>query len=154
MTQKAIQDYYADEIAICYGCGRHNSDGLHVKTYWDGETGICHFTPRNTHTAFPGVVYGGLIASIIDCHTMGTAIGAMYSAEGREPGTEPAILCVTGNLNVSFVKPTPTGTELELRASIKELTERKAIVTCEVYAGDMMTVTAEVVAVSVGNQAS
>ena len=107
MPDKPIQDYYNPEAAICYGCGVNNPHGLHIQTYWDGEEGISHFLPRPEHTAFPNYVYGGLLASLIDCHSVGTAIAAMYDAAGRAPGTEPEITCVTGNLNISFLKPTP-----------------------------------------------
>lgn len=151
---KAIQDYYPEETAICYGCGRSNPHGLHLKTYWNGEEGICHFTPRPEHTAFPKYVYGGLLASIIDCHSIGTAIAAMYDAAGREPGTEPEITCVTGNLNIDYLKPTLIGIELILRAQIKELHEKKAVVTCSVSADGVETVRAEVVAVRVPSRAT
>lgn len=147
MTEKAIQDYFADEIAICYGCGRNNPHGLHIRTLWNGEEGIFRFKPQPYHTAFPGVVYGGLIASLIDCHIIGTAIGAAYKAEGRSPGTAPEIMFVTGNLNVSYLKVTPTDAELVLRARVKELHTRKAIVTCSLYAKDEECARGEVVAV-------
>ena len=142
MTSEPIQNFYPGDTAVCYGCGRNNEHGLHIQTYWDGTEGICHFTPRPYHTAFPGVVYGGLLASVIDCHSIGTAIAAMYSAEQREPSTEPLITCVTGKLNVDYLKPTPTDTELLLRTRIAELSERKAIVTCSVYAASQETVRA------------
>lgn len=153
MSDKPIQDSYPDNIAICYGCGRHNAHGLHIISYWDGEEGISHFMPQSYHTAFPGFVYGGLLASLIDCHSIGTAIAAMYDAEGRERGTNPEITCVTANLNVSYHKPTPIGTELTLKARIKELKPRKAIVTCSLYADGVECVTAEVVAVRVESRA-
>lgn len=153
MTEKItpIQDTYMPEAAICYGCGVNNADGLHIKTRWDGEVGHCTFTPRPEHTAFPGYVYGGLLASLIDCHSMGTAIAAMYDAAGRDPATdpEPRITCVTGNLNVSYKKPTPMGAILTIEARIKELTEKKAIVITNVYAEGDLVVTGEVVAVRV-----
>jgi acyl-coenzyme A thioesterase PaaI-like protein len=154
MNNKPIQDFYPDETAICYGCGRHNPDGLHIQTYWDGEEGIGHFTPKPHHTAFPGVVYGGLLASLVDCHMVGTAIAATYQAEGRDPGSEPEITYVTGNLNVSYLHPTPTDTELTLRARVKELLPRKAIVACSVYAGEKECVRAELVAVRVASRAT
>src|SRR5690349_1412586 len=106
---KFVQDSYSPNTAICYGCGINNAKGLHLKTYWDGSIGHCEFTPYPEHTAFPNYVYGGLIASIIDCHSIGTAIAAMYQAAGREIGSDPEITCVTGNLNISYKKPTPTG---------------------------------------------
>lgn len=154
MFDRPIQDFYPDEIAICYGCGRHNADGLHIQTYWDGEEGASRFTPRPHHTAFPGFVYGGLLASLIDCHSMGTAIAATYQAEGRAPGSEPEVTYVTGNLNVSYLHPTPMGSELTLRARVKELHPRKAIVTCSLYADGRETVQAEVVAVRVQSRAT
>lgn len=146
---KAIQETYNPEAAICYGCGINNEHGLHIKTRWDGEIGHSIFMPRPEHTAFPGYVYGGLLASLIDCHSIGTAIAAMYDAVNREPGSSPEITCVTGNLNVSYKKPTPTGVELKLEARIKEITEKKAIVITEVIANGEICVTSEVVAVRV-----
>jgi acyl-coenzyme A thioesterase PaaI-like protein len=149
MDVQPIQNFYNAKAAICYGCGRNNAHGLHIQTYWDGVEGTCHFMPQAYHTAFPGVIYGGLIASIIDCHSIGTAIAAMYDSEGRTPDSAPEITCVTGQLNISYLKPTPAQTELLLRASIKELHPRKAIVTCSVFAQGTETVRAEVVAVRV-----
>lgn len=149
MNELPIQHFYNDSTAICYGCGKHNPDGLHIQTYWDGEVGRGTFEPRPEHTAFPGFVYGGLLASLIDCHSIGTAIAAMYDAEQRTPGSTPEITCVTGNLNVSYLRPTPIGVPLQLEARIKALTERKAIVTCSVFAEGRETVSADVVAVRV-----
>ncbi|MCA9904163.1 MAG: PaaI family thioesterase [Anaerolineae bacterium] len=154
MTPQPIQNFYDDKIAICYGCGRHNEHGLHVQTFWDGAVGVAHFMPRDYHTAFPGVVYGGLLASVIDCHSIGTAIAAMYDAEDRAPGTELEITCVTGNLNVTYLHPTPMGVELIINARIKSLTERKALLETEVLAGDLVTVRAEVIAVRVKSRAN
>lgn len=149
-----IQDSYPGEIAVCYGCGRNNPHGLHIQTHWNGEEGVCHFTPEPYHTGYPGGVYGGLIASLIDCHCIGTAIAAMYDAEERQPGTEPEITCVTANLNVDYLKPTPIDSQLTLRARIKELTPRKAIVTCALFAGDVETARGQVVAVRVPSRAT
>ena len=73
---KAIQDYYPEEIAVCYGCGRLNENGLQIKSYWEGDESVCRFKPRPYHTAFPGYAYGGLVASLIDCHATGTAATA------------------------------------------------------------------------------
>jgi acyl-coenzyme A thioesterase PaaI-like protein len=154
MPERPIQDFYPDEIAICYGCGRHNADGLHVQTYWNGQEGIAHFTPKPYHTAFPGFVYGGLLASLVDCHSIGTAIAATYQAEERTPDTEPEVTYVTGNLNVTYLRPTPMDTELTLRAQVKELHPRKAVVTCSLFAGDTEMVRAEVVAVRVKSRAT
>ena len=76
MTQKAFQDYYTDDLSHCYGCGRLNDHGLHLKSYWENDESVAIFHPKQYHTAFPGYVYGGLIASLIDCHGIGTAAAA------------------------------------------------------------------------------
>ncbi|MCB9452209.1 MAG: PaaI family thioesterase [Anaerolineaceae bacterium] len=154
MTDQPIQNFYPDDVAICYGCGRLNEHGLHIQTYWDGEEGVARFTPQPYHIGYPGFTYGGLLASLIDCHTMGTAIAATYHAEGRAPDTEPEVTYVTGNLNVTYLQPTPIEGELVLRARIKELHERKAIVTCSVFAGDKECVRGEVIAVRVRSRAT
>lgn len=153
MSNTPIQDTYPGDIAVCYGCGRNNGHGLHIETRWDGTAGVSRFMPQDYHTAFPGYVYGGLLASLIDCHSIGTAIAAMYAAEGRAAGTDPDITCVTANLNVDYLKPTPIGTELILRAHIKELTAKKAIVICSLVAADEETVRGQVVAVRVPSRA-
>ena len=151
--EKPIQDYYNPDFAICYGCGPNNPKGLHLKTYWTGEEGICHFMPWPEHHGFPEVVYGGLIASLIDCHSIGTAICAFYQKEGRLPDTEPEITCVTGRLDVSYLKPTPMDQELVLRARPVEVGERKAVIHCSMFAGETETARAEVVAVRVKSRA-
>ena len=149
MTEKAIQDYYPEDVAICYGCGKNNPDGLHLKTHWNGKEGVLRFNPKPCHTAFPGVLYGGIIACLVDCNSTGTAAAAAYEAEGREPGTEPDITFVTGNLSVSYMKPTPIDAEITLRAQIKELTEKKAIITCSVNANGEECARGDVIAVRV-----
>jgi acyl-coenzyme A thioesterase PaaI-like protein len=154
MNDQPIQNFYPDEVAICYGCGRLNEHGLHVQTYWDGDEGVARFTPKSYHAAFPGFVYGGLIASLIDCHSMGTAIAATYQAESRLPGSEPEITYVTGNLNVSFLKPTPINAELMLRARVTELTPKKALVSVSVMANGQECARGDVVAVRVRSRAT
>ena len=152
-VNSAIQDFYHEDFAICAGCGRNNPQSLGVRTFWDGTEGVCRFTPAVHHTAFPGVVYGGLLASLIDCHSIGTAVAALYDAEGRAPDSAPEITCVTASLQVDYLKPTPTSIELELRARVEELGARKAIVRCSLHAGDLETVRARVVAVRVKSRA-
>ncbi len=144
---KAFQDVYPDEAAWCYGCGRLNEHGLHIRSFWDGEETVAHFTPREYHTAMPGFVAGGILASLIDCHGTGTAAGAAYRAEGREPGTLPAHRFVTASLRVDYLKPTPLGVELEVRGRVKEIKGRKVVVEETLSAGGVVTVKGEVVAV-------
>lgn len=143
----AIQDTYPDDVAHCYGCGRENPAGHQLKTYWDGEGTVARFTPRPEHTAMPGYVYGGLIASLVDCHGTGSAAAAGYRAQGREPGSEPPLRYVTASLQVDFVAPTPMGVELTLRGTIDEVGERKVVVSETVHACDTLVARGRVVAV-------
>jgi acyl-coenzyme A thioesterase PaaI-like protein len=147
MSQKAFQDYYPENVAHCYGCGRLNEQGHQIKTFWDGDETVTRFEPEPYHTAIPGYVYGGLLASLIDCHSTGTAAAAMYRAEGREMDTEPAFRFVTASLHVDYLKPTPLNGILEIRGRVKELSGRKVIVESMLYAAGVATVHAEVVAV-------
>ena len=147
MPQKAFQDYYSDEFSHCYGCGRLNDHGLKIKSYWDGEERVATFLPGEHHMALPGFVYGGLIASLIDCHCTGTAAAATYRKEGRHMSTEPAHRFVTASLKVEYLAPTPMGTPLEIRGTIVEITDKKVVVDTRVLADNKICATGHVVAV-------
>ena len=149
MVQKAFQHYYPDQLSHCYGCGRLNPEGLRIESYWDGDESVCEFTPKPHHTAFPGYVYGGVIASLIDCHGTGTASAAAYRAEGREMDTLPYLRYVTGSLHVDFLKPTPIGGTLMVRASVTEIKGRKVVVKAQLHAGGQVCARGEVVAVKI-----
>lgn len=146
-SARAVQDFYPEDFSHCYGCGRLNIQGLHVKTRWDGEETVARFVPEAFHMALPGYVYGGLIASLIDCHAMGTAAAASERAAGREIGEAEAPRFVTGSLRVDFLKPTPLGPELEIRARIRERSERKVVIDATVSADGVVTARGEAVAV-------
>ncbi|HEU4929429.1 MAG TPA: PaaI family thioesterase [Candidatus Krumholzibacteria bacterium] len=144
---RAIQDLYPDDFAHCFGCGRHNARGHLLKSFVDGDEVVARFTPRPEHTALPGFVYGGLIASLIDCHAMATAAAAAERAAGREIGEGEAPRFVTAALNVSFLKPTPMGDELVLRARVTDRNERKAVVDVALSVDDVVTARGNVIAV-------
>lgn len=147
MPDAAIQDFYPDDSAVCYGCGRLNAQGLHVRTFWEDGVGTARFTPRPEHVAFAGFVYGGLIASLIDCHGIGTAAAAAMERDGAVPGRDPSPRFVTGSLRVDYVKPTPTGHELVLTARPGEVGARKVEVDVELAAGGVVTARGAVLAV-------
>jgi acyl-coenzyme A thioesterase PaaI-like protein len=147
MTPKAFQDYYPDQLAHCYGCGRLNEHGLQLKSYWDGDESVCVFQPRPYHTAIPGYVYGGLIASLIDCHSTGTASAAAYRAQGREMDTDPPLRFLTASLHVDYVRPTPIDGLLEVRARVKEIKGRKVVIVSTLSAGGEVCARGEVVTV-------
>ena len=146
MTDQAFQDFYAEDVSHCYGCGRLNEQGHHLKSYWDEEETVAHFTPKPYHTAIPGYVYGGLIASLIDCHGTGTAAAAATRAQGQD--MEGGLLrFVTASLKVDYLRPTPLGPELELRGKVAELKSRKVVVHITLYAEGQACAKGEVVAV-------
>lgn len=147
MPATAFQDCYPDDLAHCYGCGRLNPHGHQIKTYWDGEETVTRFTPRPEHTAIPGYVYGGLLASLIDCHGTGTASAAAYRYRNREIGTEPPLRFVTAQLVVDYLRPTPLGVPLEIRGRVEEIKERKVVVSATVFASGEATARGRIVAV-------
>ncbi len=147
--KKAIQDYYSKPMSQCYGCGRLNDAGLKIKSYWDGVESFASFEPKSYHIAFPGFVYGGLIASLIDCHGTGTAAAAAYQAEGREMGTEPELRFVTASIQVNYLKPTPINCILELKGKVKELKGKKVITEVTLSAENEICAKGEVVTIRI-----
>ena len=145
--QDFFQKHYPDEFSHCYGCGTNNEHGHQLRSRWDGEDAVAVYHPSPEHTSLPGFVYGGLIASLVDCHGTGTAAAAAYRAAGRPMGTEPILRFVTASLHVDFLKPTPMGVPLELRGRPTEIKERKVVVEMTVSAGDAVCARGTVVAV-------
>lgn len=149
MLSRAFQEEFAElGIHQCWGCGSRNEQGLQIKSYWDGEEGICTWQPHPYHQAgAAGVVNGGILATIIDCHAVCTALAAAYRAENRAITTPPLIMSVTGSLHLTYLRPTPITEPLLLRATIQEPTERKTLATCTLSAQGEVCVRAEVVVV-------
>lgn len=151
MNKKSFQEYYAPEFSHCFGCGTANEQGLHVKSYWVDDTeneSVAYYRPEAHHTGgFPGFVYGGLIAAILDCHGNGTAAAAGYKRAMRAMDTLPALRYVTANLNLNYKKPTPMGVDLELRARVVETTERKVSMELRLIANGTITVEGSMVSV-------
>ncbi|HEX9579534.1 MAG TPA: PaaI family thioesterase [Gemmatimonadales bacterium] len=143
----AIQDLYPDEFSHCYGCGRLNPHGLQIKSFWNGKEAVATFTPEPYQLALPGYVYGGLIASLLDCHGIATAAAAAERAAGRALVQGAVPRYVTAALHVNFLAPTPAGTPLEVRGQPKEVAGRKVIVTVSLGTDGTVTARGEVVAV-------
>jgi len=149
MTDKPFQHFYPDHLAHCYGCGRLNEHGHQIKSFWDGDESICLFLPEDNYISVPGYVYGGMLASLIDCHGTGTAAAAGYRAENRPMDSEPPLRYLTASLRVDFLKPTPLGIILEVRGRVKELSKRKVVIDEWIMANGETTVRGELVAVQV-----
>jgi acyl-coenzyme A thioesterase PaaI-like protein len=144
MTEKAFQDYYPEDVSHCFGCGRLNERGHRIKSYWDGDETVCRYTPEPYHMAIPGYVYGGMVASLIDCHSTGTAAAAGYREEGRPMDSEPPLRYVTAKLQVDYLRPTPLGVELEIRGKIEWVKGRKVLVSSTLSANGKVCARGEV----------
>ena len=149
IMEKAFQDHYPESYRHCYGCGPDNTHGLQIKSYWDGDESVADFQPQEFHLAFPGYVYGGLIASLIDCHSTGTAAAAAYRQEQREPGSAPHFRFVTAALHVDYLRPTPLGPPLRLRSQVTEIKKKKIVVETDLIADGVVTAKGKVVAVQI-----
>lgn len=147
MLTKPIQHYYSEDVSHCFGCGQRNEYGHRIETNWDGQRSVTHFTPQKYHTAVPGYVYGGLIASLIDCHGTGTAAAAMADKRGIDAEKNHLPRFVTASLQVNYKKPTPTGKELTITGTVREITERKVVIDIQLSADG--TVSAEGTVISV-----
>ena len=142
MSLSAIQDLYPDDLAHCFGCGRHNPHGHQLKSYIEGEDVVARFTPKDHDVSIPGFVYGGLLASLADCHAMATATAADLGSSA-----EPTPRYVTASLRVDYLKPTRWGMELQIQGRVTEGSPRKKIVAVTISVAGTITVRAEVVAV-------
>jgi acyl-coenzyme A thioesterase PaaI-like protein len=140
-----IQDDWPEAATFCWGCGKNNTHGLQLKSYWEDEETVATFIPQEHHLAFPGILNGGIISTIIDCHGTGTANAA---AQKLSKDDDP-VMHVTASLSVRFKRPTPLNKPVTLRARVKEVDGNRMTVDCELYSGDTVCVTGQVVTVGV-----
>ncbi|MBF0469093.1 MAG: PaaI family thioesterase [Desulfamplus sp.] len=147
---KAFQDYYADDYSHCYGCGRLNEYGLQIKSYWDGDESVCRILPKHYYSGGKAdILYGGLIASLIDCHGAGTAAAAKAREQNIEmlPGAMPRF--VTASLKVDYLAPTPVNIEIELRGTIKEIKGKKVTVAVTLSANEKICAKGELIMIQI-----
>ena len=137
---RALQDVMK---VHCFGCGSLNDKGLQIKSHVEGEEVVCRWQPPPHHIGHPGIVYGGTIASIIDCHSMWTASAQSGQLESGGPTV------VTARLAVNYLKPAKIDLPLELRARVTDKSERRFNVACRVLQDGVEVANAEVVAVRV-----
>jgi acyl-coenzyme A thioesterase PaaI-like protein len=148
MNDAAFQDQ--GSVHRCHGCGADNERGLRLKSYWDGEEAVAHWRPEPHHCGGTGKnLNGGIIATLIDCHSLNLAIACAYRAEGRAIGSSPRIGYVTANLNVSYAKPAPIDLPVELRAKITRVENRKAWMSCTLSSAGEIRATGDVLGVRV-----
>lgn len=134
----------------CFGCGTLNNHGMHIKSRWRGDAFVCVWQPRPEHIGHPGFVYGGTIASIVDCHAVWAALSVHCRDEGHDLSRgAPPFAVVTASLRVRYVAPARIAQPLELSARVVEHGARKSVVACSVTQGAVECAAAEVVTVRV-----
>jgi len=148
MSEKAFQDNW--EHNECWGCGCNNEHGLQLKSYWSGDKSVCEWMPSKNHKAGPtGYLNGGVIATIIDCHSICTAIADGYKLEDRELNSDPIIWYVTASMKIDYLKPVPIDKKVKLKAKVTMREGRKLLVVCKLLSGEDVCASAEVLAVKV-----
>jgi len=148
VPNRSFQDLMRDNF--CFGCGADNPDGLQIKSYWQGDEALCHFKPQTHHAAGPRhILNGGIIATIIDCHTLCTAMADAYRRKGREVGAAPDLWYATASLVIRYRRPTPLGGPVELRASIVTIDDRRTTLECRLLAAGKICAEGDVEAVRV-----
>ena len=145
---RALQDALKVQ---CFGCGSLNDQGLQIKSHWAGDELVCRWSPRPYHIGHPGFVYGGVIASVVDCHAIWTAMATACRDEGLllDGASPPPFAFVTGKLSVSYLKPARIDRPLELHAKVSDKGERRVHVGCRVLQDGIVCASAEVVTVRV-----
>lgn len=134
----AIQDTYPEEFAHCFGCGRLNRHGHRFRTLLAGTGTVTEHDPTPSATGAADFAYGGLIASLIDCHSAGSAAIFWMQRNGLVVGEDPTPRFVTARLEVDYAAPTPM-TTMRVSGSAEEIGDRKVVVTSELTAGDRIT---------------
>lgn len=144
-TDDFFQKYMPGDV--CFGCGQSNDDGLKIHSYWQNDECICYWQPESRHQGWPGMVCGGIIATLIDCHCMASAMATAIKNENRALGTEPEYRFATGTLNVKYLKPTPSSVPLKLIAKVVNIKQQRIYtLSCDLYADSSKTAEAEVIA--------
>lgn len=145
------KDYFQSHMPenVCFGCGAGNDEGLQVKSFWDGDQSVCLWDSEEKYHGWANLLNGGILATLIDCHCMGTAMADAYRRENRSLDSEPVYRYATGTITVKYLKPTPNDQTVELRARVTEVKGKKTVMTCNAMVAGELTAEAEVIAIRV-----
>ena len=136
MTDQSLQEHYAPNNA-CFGCGPANPDGLHIRSFARNGEVVAEWQPEKKYEAFPGVLNGGIIGALLDCHCNWTAAWHLMNKLGVD--TPPCT--VTAEYTIKLLRPTPTDLPLRLVARVVDSTENRAVVEGELIAHDKVCAT-------------
>ncbi len=134
---------------VCFGCGPLNPDGLQIKSFMEGEQCVATWHSEEKYHGWEKVLNGGILATLIDCHCMATALEAAYRKEDRPIGSSPVYRYATGTITVRYLQPTANNRPITLRAQAVSMRGRKTRVHCDVYVEGERTAEADVTAVRV-----
>ncbi|MFQ5503474.1 MAG: PaaI family thioesterase [Planctomycetota bacterium] len=140
----SLQDRYAPNNG-CFGCGPSNEKGLRIKSHVVGDSVVAEWTPQRHHEAFEGMLSGGIIGTLLDCHSNWTAAYHLM----KQSGAAQPPCTVTAEFHVKLVCPTPSDGPVELRASVVDSSDSRATVEATLSAGNRVTATCRGVFVAV-----
>lgn len=146
------KQYFQDYLpgTDCFGCGNTNEHGLKIKSYWDGDIAKCEWQPAKFHVGWGKLTCGGIIATIVDCHCIATAMATAYRNENRSLESEPKYLFATGSINIRYLQPAAIDKPLELRAHVTQIkNDKKYTLACEVYVDNEKIADSQVIALLV-----
>ena len=132
----SLQERHAPR-SVCFGCGPANPKGLHIGSRPEGDGLVAMFVPEKHHEAFEGVLSGGIIGCLLDCHSNWTAAWWLM----RRTGAASPPCTVTADFHVKLLRPTPSSSEVLLRAHVAEGGDDRAIVEATLEAGGKITAT-------------
>jgi uncharacterized protein (TIGR00369 family) len=133
---KSLQETYAPANA-CFGCGPANPRGLRIRSFAEGDEVVADWTPESHHEAFPGVLNGGIIGALLDCHSNWAAVHYLM----RQSGAGSAPCMVTADYAVKFLRPTPSDAPVHLRARVVESKSDRATVEATLASGEKVCAT-------------
>lgn len=136
MTKKSLQETHAPNNA-CFGCGPKNEKGLHIRSFPEGDEVVCSWQPQTHHEAFPGMLCGGIIGTVLDCHCNWTATYHLM----KKGGVDHPPCTVTADYAIKLLRPTPTDQPIAMRARVVESTDDRAMVEGELIAHGRVTAT-------------
>jgi acyl-coenzyme A thioesterase PaaI-like protein len=138
MNEQSLQERYSPQ-GICFGCGPMNEKGLRIRSFADenGKEVVCEWQPEKYHEAFPGMLNGGIIGTLLDCHSNWTAAWHLM----RQGGLDHAPCTVTADYAIKLKRPTPTNAPVKLIARVVESQDDRAIVEAELIAGEKICAT-------------
>jgi len=131
MSGPSLQELWSsNDYSSCFGCGPENLHGLRIQSFWDGKEGVCRWRAEPHHKGINGFLNGGIIATLIDCHSFWTGLAALCQQEGTPLGKGEPRKMLTGAMTIKYLHPISVDAEIELRAHLSTIGKRSRVVAC------------------------